>query len=103
MRGRDDVQYRCYAVATQFLEPQLHCSKIVVVGQRAFECVNALDPAGQRDIAELLVKEFPSATVVAVGRTALFDEFFQRVLHVKEAETASGDVATGKTPVATPT
>ena len=65
------------------------------------EATNALDPAGQREMAELLVKEFPSATVVAVGRTALFDEFFQRVLHV-EAETASGGDAVDKTRVATP-
>ena len=70
------------------------------------EATNALDPAGQREIAQLLVKEFPSATVVAVGRTALFDEFFQRVLHV-EAEAAAGDVAADvaadKPRVATPT
>jgi len=52
-------------------------------------------------MAELLVKEFPSATVVAVGRAGLFDGFFQRVLHV-EAATASGDVASGETRVATP-
>ena len=49
---------------------------------------NALDAAAQREMAELLVKEFPSATVVAAGRVGLFDGFFQRVLHV-EAETAS--------------
>ena len=53
------------------------------------EATNALDAAGQREMAELLVKEFPAATVVAVGRVGLFDGFFQRVLHV-EAETASG-------------
>jgi hypothetical protein len=40
-------------------------------------------------MAELLVKELPSATVVAVGRAGLTDEFFQRVLQV-EAPTASG-------------
>jgi putative ATP-binding cassette transporter len=50
---------------------------------------NALDATAQREMAELLVKEFPSATVVAAGRVGLFDGFFQRVLHV-EAETASG-------------
>jgi putative ATP-binding cassette transporter len=50
---------------------------------------SALDAAAQREMAELLVKEFPSATVVAAGRLGLFDGFFQRVLHV-EAETASG-------------
>jgi putative ATP-binding cassette transporter len=65
------------------------------------EATNALDAAAQREMAELLVKEFPSATVVAVGRTGLFDGFLQRVLHV-EAETASGGVASGKTRVATP-
>ena len=53
------------------------------------EATNALDAAAQREMAELLVKEFPSATVVAAGRVGLFDGFFQRVLHV-EAETASG-------------
>ena len=53
------------------------------------EATNALDAAAQREMAELLVKEFPSATVVAVGRVGLSDGFFQRVLHV-EAETASG-------------
>jgi putative ATP-binding cassette transporter len=64
------------------------------------EATNALDTAGHREVAELLVKEFPSATVVAVGRAGLFDGFFQRVLHV-EAENASGGVAVDKTPVAT--
>jgi putative ATP-binding cassette transporter len=52
------------------------------------EATNALDAVAQREMAELLVKEFPSATVVAAGRVGLFDGFFQRVLHV-EAETAS--------------
>jgi putative ATP-binding cassette transporter len=66
------------------------------------EATNALDAMGQREMAELLVKEFPSATVVAVGRIALFDEFFQRVLHV-EAEAAAGDAAVDKPGVATPT
>ena len=65
------------------------------------EATNALDPAGQREMAELLVKEFPSATVVAVGQVGLFDGFFQRVLYV-EAETASGGDAVDKTRVATP-
>lgn len=62
------------------------------------EATNALDPAGQREIAELLTKEFPSATIVAVGRTALFDDFFQRVMHVEE--TAAADAA-AEQPVAT--
>jgi len=53
------------------------------------EATNALDAAAQREMAELLVKEFPSAAVVAVGPAGMFDGFFQRVLHV-EAETASG-------------
>ena len=53
------------------------------------EATNALDAAGQREMAALLVAELPSATVVAAGRTGLFDGYFQRVLHV-EAETASG-------------
>jgi len=55
--------------------------------------------AGQEnEIAELLTKEFPSATIVAVGRTALFDDFFQRVMHVEE--TAAADAA-AEQPVAT--
>jgi putative ATP-binding cassette transporter len=53
------------------------------------EATNALDAVAQREMAELLVAELPSAAVVAVGRPGLFDGFFQRVLHV-EAETASG-------------
>jgi vitamin B12/bleomycin/antimicrobial peptide transport system ATP-binding/permease protein len=53
------------------------------------EATNALDAVAQREMAELLVKEFPSATVVAVGRVGLSDGFFQRVLHV-EAETVPG-------------
>ena len=57
------------------------------------EATNALDAAAQREMAELLVKEFPSATVVAAGRVGLFDGFFQRVLHV-EAETASRVIVT---------
>ncbi len=47
------------------------------------EATNALDAATQREMAELLVKELPSAAVVAVGRAGLFDGFFQRVLHVE--------------------
>jgi putative ATP-binding cassette transporter len=65
------------------------------------EAMNALDSAARREMAELLVKEFSSAAVVTVGRTALPDGFFQRVLHV-EAQTASDGVAVGKTHVATP-
>jgi putative ATP-binding cassette transporter len=61
---------------------------------------SALDAAAQREMAELLVKEFPAATVVAAGRVGLFDGFFQRVLHV-EAEPASGGVAVGEARVAT--
>jgi hypothetical protein len=44
-------------------------------------------------MAELLVKQFPSATVVAVGQAVVFEGFFQRVLHV-EAETAPGAIVT---------
>jgi vitamin B12/bleomycin/antimicrobial peptide transport system ATP-binding/permease protein len=51
------------------------------------DATNALDAVAQREMAELLAKEFPSATVVAVGRAGMFDGFFQRVLHV-EAEAA---------------
>lgn len=47
------------------------------------EATNALDPVAQREMADLLVAEFPSAAVVAVGRPGLFDKFFQRVLHVE--------------------
>ena len=57
------------------------------------EATNALDAAAQREMAALLVKEFPSAAVVAVGPAGMFDGFFQRVLHV-EAETASGLIVT---------
>jgi putative ATP-binding cassette transporter len=53
------------------------------------EATNALDEAAQREMAALLVAEFPSAAVVAVGRAGLFNGFFQRVLHV-EAQNASG-------------
>jgi putative ATP-binding cassette transporter len=66
------------------------------------EATNALDAAGQREMAELLIKEFPAATVVAVGQSGSFDGFFQRVLHV-EAAAASGAAAVGKVPVALPT
>ena len=66
------------------------------------DATNALDAVAQREIAELLVKEFPAATVVAVGGAGLFDGFFQRVLHV-EAETAADGVAVGETRVATQT
>jgi putative ATP-binding cassette transporter len=52
------------------------------------EATNALDAPTQREMAELLRAEFPAAAVIAVGRTGLFDGFFQRVLQV-EAETAS--------------
>jgi vitamin B12/bleomycin/antimicrobial peptide transport system ATP-binding/permease protein len=51
------------------------------------EATNALDGVSQHEIAELLSAEFPSATVVAIGRAGLFDGFFQRVLQV-EVETA---------------
>jgi putative ATP-binding cassette transporter len=47
------------------------------------EATNALDAVAQREMAELLTAEFPSAAVVAIGRAGLFDGFFQRVLHVK--------------------
>jgi putative ATP-binding cassette transporter len=53
------------------------------------EATNALDATAQREIAALLVKEFPSATIVAVGEAGLPDGFFQRVLHV-EAVSAPG-------------
>jgi putative ATP-binding cassette transporter len=65
------------------------------------EATNALDAVGQREMAELLIKEFPLATIVAVGRVGLSDGFFQRVLHV-EADAASGGMASAKTSVATP-
>jgi vitamin B12/bleomycin/antimicrobial peptide transport system ATP-binding/permease protein len=59
------------------------------------EATNALDVVGQREMAELLVKEFPSATIVAVGRVGLSDGFFQRVLHVEaEAEAAAAVIVT---------
>jgi putative ATP-binding cassette transporter len=64
------------------------------------EATNALDGAGQREMADLLIKEFPSATVVAVGQSGSFDGFFQRVLHVGAADEAT-DVPADK-PGATP-
>lgn len=57
------------------------------------DATNALDAVAQREMAELLAKEFPSATVVAVGRAGMFDGFFQRVLHV-EAAAASAVIVT---------
>jgi putative ATP-binding cassette transporter len=57
------------------------------------EATNALDTAGQREMAELLAAEFPKATIVAVGQSGLFDGFFQRVLHVKE-DAASAAIVT---------
>jgi len=53
------------------------------------EATNALDVTTQRELAEVLRAELPSATVVAVGQSKVFEGFFQRVLHVK-AGTASG-------------
>ena len=53
------------------------------------EATSALDAAGQREMADLLMAELPKATVVSVGRAGLFDGFFKRVLHVK-AEIATG-------------
>jgi putative ATP-binding cassette transporter len=47
------------------------------------EATNALDAVTQREMAALLVKELPSAAVVAVGRAGLFDGFFQHVLQVE--------------------
>jgi putative ATP-binding cassette transporter len=47
------------------------------------EATNALDATAQREMAELLAAELPSAAVVAVGRPGLFDKFFQRVLHIE--------------------
>ncbi len=52
------------------------------------EATNALDAAAQREMAEVLVAEFPKATVVAVGRSGLSDGFFQRVLPVKAVAVA---------------
>jgi hypothetical protein len=40
-----------------------------------------------------MAREFPSATIVAVGRTALSDESFHRVLHVEAATAAGGETA----------
>jgi len=47
------------------------------------EATNALDEPTQREMAELLIKDLPSATVLAVGRAGLYDGFFKRVLHVE--------------------
>jgi putative ATP-binding cassette transporter len=65
------------------------------------EATNALDAAAQGEMAELLAKEFPSATVVAAARAGSFDGFLDRVLHV-EAEAASDGVVVGEPRVATP-
>src|SRR5882724_3470394 len=59
------------------------------------EATTALDAAGQREIAEMLMAEFPKAAVVSVGRPGLFDGFFQRVLHV-EAVTVVPVIVTPK-------
>ncbi len=47
------------------------------------EATNALDVVAQRELAELLREALPTATVVAVGQSKVFEGFFQRVLHVK--------------------
>jgi putative ATP-binding cassette transporter len=47
------------------------------------EATHALGADAQHEMADLLTAEFPSATVVAVGRAGLFDTYFQRVLHVE--------------------
>jgi putative ATP-binding cassette transporter len=52
------------------------------------EATNALDVEAQREMAEVLRAELPSATVVAVGQAKVFEGFFQRVLHVKAAGTS---------------
>jgi putative ATP-binding cassette transporter len=49
------------------------------------DATNALDKAGQQEIAALLAAEFPAAAVLAVAQDGLFDGFFQRVLHVETA------------------
>jgi len=53
------------------------------------EATNALDVTAQREMAEVLAADLPSAAVVAVGQARVFDGFYQRVLQV-EAERASG-------------
>jgi putative ATP-binding cassette transporter len=53
------------------------------------EATNALDAAAQREMAELLVRNFRRQRSWPLVESGLFDGFFQRVLHVK-AETASG-------------
>jgi putative ATP-binding cassette transporter len=82
-----------FSVAQQqrlsFARMLLHRPDLILLS----EATNALDAAAQRDMAELLVKEFPSATVVAVGLAGLSDRFFQRVLTV-ESERAPGAIVT---------
>jgi vitamin B12/bleomycin/antimicrobial peptide transport system ATP-binding/permease protein len=51
------------------------------------DATNALDVVAQRELAEVLRAELPSATVVAVGQSKVFEGFFQRVLHVKAVAT----------------
>ena len=51
------------------------------------DATNALDVVTQRELAEVLRAELPSATVVAVGQSKVFEGFFQRVLHVKAVAT----------------
>ena len=58
------------------------------------EATNALDKASQREIAELLVAEFPKATILATGHDGLFDGFFKRVLHLEPDDIASEHAAT---------
>jgi putative ATP-binding cassette transporter len=53
------------------------------------EATSALDAAGQREMAEVLMTELPKAAVVSVGHAGMSDGFFQRVLHVT-ATPASG-------------
>jgi putative ATP-binding cassette transporter len=53
------------------------------------EATNALDRAGQREIAALLAAEFPKATVLATGQDGLFDGFFQRVLTIEAQQPAA--------------
>ena len=53
------------------------------------EATNALDTAGQREIAALVAEEFPAAAVLATGQIGLFGGFFQRVLHIQSAAPAS--------------
>lgn len=53
------------------------------------EATNGLDKASQREIAALLLAEFPTATILATGQDDVFEGFFQRVLHI-EPDPASG-------------